>query len=211
MTQLPAASSPWGIAVNWGMPITLRDSITKSAAAVPLGTGLPDWRFSISQTLQYRRLTLYALLEGVIGRSIWNEGRHWSYLDFLNRDMDMRGVSPELAKPIGYFYRASPPDHASGINGYYQILAPNNATVESGSYAKLRELSLTYHLGQVGGIGNWDVSVIGRNLFTITKYSGFDPETGIGGNTSGSGLVNSVDAYAFPTMRAFTFALSTSF
>jgi TonB-linked SusC/RagA family outer membrane protein len=211
MTQLPAASSPWGIAVNWGMPITLRDSITKSAAAVPLGTGLPDWRFSVSQTLQFRRLTVYALLEGVVGRSIWNEGRHWSYLDFINRDMDMRGVSPELAKPIGYFYRASPPDHASGINGYYQILAPNNATVEKGTYAKLRELSVTYHVGQVGGVGNWDVSVIGRNLFTLTKYKGFDPETGIGGNTTGSGLVNAVDAYAFPTMRAFTFALSTSF
>jgi hypothetical protein len=147
----------------------------------------------------------------VVGRSVWNEGRHWSYLDFINGDMDMRGVSPEVAKPIGYFYRASPPDHASGINGYYQILGPNNATVEKGTYAKLRELSVTYHLGQVGGIGNWDVSVIGRNLFTITKYRGFDPETGIGGNTSGSGLVNAVDAYAFPTMRAFTFALSTSF
>jgi TonB-linked SusC/RagA family outer membrane protein len=205
MTQLPAASSPWGIAVNWGMPITLRDSITRSALSVPLGTGLPDWRFSISQTLQYRRLTVYALLEGVVGRSIWNEGRHWSDLDFINRDMDMRGVSPELAKPIGYFYRASPPDHASGIN------APNNATVERGTYAKLRELSVTYHVGQVGGVGNWDVSLIGRNVFTLTKYKGFDPETGIGGNTTGSGLVNAVDAYAFPTMRAFTFALSTSF
>jgi TonB-linked SusC/RagA family outer membrane protein len=211
MTQLPAASAPWGIALNWGMPITLRDSITKSAAAVPLGTGLPDWRFSISQTLQYRRLTVYALLEGVMGRSVWNEGRHWSYLDFINRDMDMRGVSPEVAKPIGYYYRASPPDHASGINGYYQILAPNNATMEDGTFAKLRELSVTYHLGQVGGVGNWDVSVIGRNVFTLTKYKGFDPETGIGGGTANSGLINAVDAYAFPTMRTFTFALSTSF
>jgi hypothetical protein len=211
MTQLPAASSPWGIAVNWGMPITLRDSITKSAAAVALGTGLPDWRFSISQTLQYRRLTVYALLEGVVGRSIWNEGRHWSYLDFINQDMDMRGVGVDVAKPIGYFYRASPPDHASGINGYYQILAPNNATMEKGTYAKLREFSMTYHVGQVGGIGNWDVSLIGRNLFTLTKYRGFDPETGIGGSTTGSGLINAVDAYAFPTMRTFTFALSTSF
>jgi len=211
MTQLPAASSPWGIAVNWGMPITLRDSITKSAAAVALGTGLPDWRFSISQTLQYRRLTVYALLEGVVGRSIWNEGRHWSYLDFINQDMDMRGVAVDVAKPIGYFYRASPPDHASGINGYYQILAPNNATMEKGTFAKLREFSLTYHVGQVGGVGNWDVSLIGRNLLTITKYRGFDPETGIGGSTTGSGLINAVDAYAFPTMRTFTFALSTSF
>jgi len=211
MTQLPAARAPWGIALNWGMPITLRDSLTHSAASVPLGTGLPDWRFSISQTLQYRRLTVYALLEGVMGRAVWNEGRHWSYLDFINRDMDQRGRDPGVAKPIGYYYRASPPDHASGINGFYQTLSPNNETVEDASFAKLRELAVTYHIGQVGGVGNWDVSLIGRNVFTLTRYTGFDPETGIGGGTANSGLVNAVDAYTFPNTRTLTVALATRF
>jgi len=146
-----------------------------------------------------------------MGRAVWNEGRHWSYLDFINRDMDQRGRDPGVAKPIGYYYRASPPDHASGINGFYQTLSPNNETVEDASFAKLRELAVTYHIGQVGGVGNWDVSLIGRNVFTLTRYTGFDPETGIGGGTANSGLVNAVDAYTFPNTRTLTVALATRF
>jgi TonB-linked SusC/RagA family outer membrane protein len=211
MTQLPSASAPWGVALNWGMPITLRDSVTAAAAAVRLGTGLPDWRLSASQTLQYRRLTLYALLEGVVGRSVWNQGRHRSYLDFNNRDVEQRGRDPGVAKPIGYYYRAAPPDNASGINGLYQTMAPSNVTVEDASFAKLRELAITYHVGQVGGAGDWTVSVIGRNVFTLTNYGGVDPEVGIGGGQSSSALVNAVDAYTFPNPRTFTVALSSTF
>jgi len=212
MAQRPAAESPWGVALNWGMPIALRDSVDKSYGSVPLGTGLPDWRFSVSQTLQFRRWTVYALLEGVVGRSIWNQGRHWSYLDFITRDLEQRGKSPEEAKPIGYYWRSA---ENLGIGGLYHNLIPTNATVERGTYAKLRELSVTYHLGRVGGAGNWEVSVIGRNVFTITKYQGFDPETGISsqnyGTQSSSGLVNAIDAFTFPSLRTFTVTLSTTF
>ena len=214
MTQLPGSAAPWGIALNWGMPITLRDS-TATAASVPLGTGLPDWRFSVSQVLQYRRLTVYALLEGVIGRSIWNESWQWAFLNQMSRDVDQRGKSPEEAKPLGYYWRAAPPENSNGLGGLYHTLLPTNAAVEDGSYAKLRELSISYHVGTVGGVGNWDVSLVSRNLFTITRYRGYDPETGISSQnwstTSNSGLVNAVDAFAFPNTRTFTLALSTSF
>jgi len=210
MAKLPAASAPWGAPLSWGMLITERDSLG-ARTNVPIGNALPNFRFSISQNFQFRRLTMYALLEAVMGRDVWNEGRHWSYMDFVNPDMDMRGVEPGLAKPLGYFYRIGPPDHGSGIGGMYQTLSPYNHVVEDASFAKLRELSLTYHVGRVGGFGNWDVSLIGRNLFTITDYSGFDPEVGFGGGSTASSTINAVDAYVFPNLRTFTFALSTSF
>jgi TonB-linked SusC/RagA family outer membrane protein len=210
MTRLAAGSAPWGVALNWGMLIAYRDS-TGARRNVPLGNALPSWRFSISQNFQFHRLTAYALFEAVMGRRVWNQGRHWSYLDFINRDIEQRGRDPELAKPIGYYYRSSPPDHGSGISGLYQTLNPYNGTVEDASYAKLRELSLTYHVGSVGGAGNWDVSVIGRNVFTITKYTGFDPEVGIGGGQSSSATVNAIDAYTFPNLRTLTVAVSTRF
>jgi hypothetical protein len=83
--------------------------------------------------------------------------------------------------------------------------------VEDASFAKLRELSATYRLGPVGGVGNWEISLIGRNVFTMTHYKGFDPEVGIGGGQSSSATVNAIDAYTFPNLRTFTLALSTSF
>lgn len=203
-------TAPWGAPLGWGMLIARRDS-TGSRMNVPIGNALPDFRFSVSQNFQFRRLTVYALVEAVIGRDVWNEGRHWSYMDFINRDMDQRGLDPGQAKPIGYYYRIGPPDHGSGIGGLYQTLAPYNAMIEDASFAKLRELSLTYRVGRVGGFGNWDVSLIGRNLFTITGYSGFDPEVGFAGGNANSSTINAVDAYVFPNTRSFTLALSTSF
>jgi hypothetical protein len=117
----------------------------------------------------------------------------------------------ESAKPIGYYYRGAPPTHANGIGGFYDALAPNSFFVEDASYGKLRELSLSYNVGPIGGWGNWTVSVIGRNLLTITGYHGFDPEVGDAGATTGSAAINAIDAFTFPNTRSLTFALTTSF
>jgi hypothetical protein len=78
---------------------------------------------------------------------------------------------------------------------------------------KLREVSVGYHFGPIGGQGDWSLSVIGRNLKTWTDYKGFDPEVGAGasGGESGSALINAVDAFTFPNLRSFTFALTTTF
>ena len=218
MAQLPATDAPWGVALNWGMPIVLRDS-TGVAADTRLGSSLPDWRFSISQTFQWRRLTLYALLEGVMGRSIWNDARSWSLVDLSSRAVDQRGRDPGDAKPVGYYWRSAPPENSAGLGGLYHAgRKPVNSSVESASFAKLRELAVSYRLGRILGVGNWEVSLIGRNVFTVTKYSGYDPETGYfsyGFNTfwgvALSGTVHAVDEFNFPNLRTFTFALSTSF
>jgi hypothetical protein len=210
-------TAPWGVALHWGMPIILRgnpDNAT-DAARVALGNALPDFRFAVTQHVRWRALTVYALLDASIGQKVWNEGFHWAHLDFLSRDVDQDGKSVATAKPVGYYYRAAPPDNGSGVGGFYDLLGPNNYTVEDASYAKLRELSVAYHVGRLGGIGDWEVSVTGRNLVTLTGYRGFDPEVGIAGNTntniSGSRAINAVDAFVFPNLRTFTARLSTTF
>jgi hypothetical protein len=210
MTRLAAASAPWGVPLNWGMPITYRDT-TGGRAVVPIGNALPDWHLSVSQNLRWRRLTVYALLEAVIGREVWNMGRHWAYLDFANSDVDQRGASPETAKPIGYYFRAGAPESGAGVGGLYQTLNPYNGAVEDASFAKLREVSVTWHIGRIGVAGDWDVSLIGRNVFTLTRYRGYDPEVGIAGSPYASATVNAIDAYTFPNLRTVTLALSARF
>jgi TonB-linked SusC/RagA family outer membrane protein len=212
---LPAAQSPYGVATNWGMPIPVRED-NGVQKLVPLGHALPDYRISLSNTIQFRGISVYGLFEGAFGQSVWNQGRQWSYLDFLNQDVDQAGVSVQDAKPIGYYYRATPADGASGIGGFYNVLTPSNRFVEDASFIKLRELSASYRVGRVlgGNTGDWTVSLVGRNLHTWTDYTGFDPEVGIGnntGNNSGSGLINAVDAFTFPQLRSVSFVLSTNF
>jgi hypothetical protein len=160
-------------------------------------------------------LTVYGLLDASIGQDVWNQGFHWAHLDFLSKDVDQVGKSVETAKPIGYYYRAPAPE-AGGLGGFYDILGPNNFSVEEASYAKLRELLVSFHLGPISGMGDWDVSLLGRNLFTITDYRGFDPEVGHAGvpgnnQSAGSAAINAIDSFTFPNLRSFTIALSTRF
>jgi TonB-linked SusC/RagA family outer membrane protein len=218
-TALPGAATDFKQNVNWGMLIVQREPDGNDQFA--LGHALPAFRYSIAQDFRWKNVTLYALLDASIGQRVWNQGRHWSYLDFNNRDQDQRGKSVETAKPIGYYYRAAPPTSGAGVGGLYDILAPNNHFVENASYAKLREASLSYHVGPVGGWGDWDVTVLGRNLFTITGYRGFDPEVGIGdlqglggtggANSAGAAAINAVDAFTFPNLRQFSIAVTTRF
>jgi hypothetical protein len=70
---------------------------------------------------------------------------------------------------------------------------------------------MTYQVGKLRGMGDWTISAIGRNLFTFTKYSGYDPEVGVSGGQAGSGLINQVDAFGFPTLRTYTVSISTRF
>lgn len=211
-TQLPGAQAPWGVSIGWGLPIILRGNPNNQADAliVPLGNALPDFRFAITQTFTWKKLSLYALVDAAIGHQVWNEGYHWAHLDFLSKDVDQIGKSVETAKPISYYYRAGAPD-GTGLGGFYDILGPNSHTVESASYAKMREVAVSYKVGRIAGVGDWDFAVSGRNLFTITGYRGFDPETGITGGDGASRAINAVDAFVFPNLRSFTVRLSTSF
>jgi hypothetical protein len=200
-------NSPTGVALNWGMPIVLRDTLG-SPAQVALGHSLPDYQLSVSNSVTWKKFSLYGLVQGAFGQSVWNQGRQWSYLDFLNRDVDQVGKGVDRAKPIGYYWRVT---EAGGLGGLYDVLGPTSVTTEDASYMKLREASLSYRLGAIGGFGDWTFSVVGRNLKTWTDYSGFDPEVGFAGGQSGSAVINAIDAYTFPNLRSWTFSVATSF
>lgn len=210
-TRLPVGAGPWGQFhqdnVAWGLPILARDSLGVVDPR-PVGQALPDYRWSVSQNLRYKRITMYGLLDATVGKSVWNIGRQWSYGDFMHADADQAGRSVADAKPIGYYFRAQ---STGGIGGLYDVLGPNNQTTEDAGFVKLRELSIGYRIGSIGGVGNWNVNLIGRNLKTWTKYKGFDPEVGQGGGDLGSGVLNAVDNFQFPNLRTFTFSIGTSF
>jgi TonB dependent receptor len=218
---LPAASAPFGVAAAWGHPLIQRDTalaLNNDGLQLPLGNVLPTFRWSTSHTLTYKRLSLNGLVDATVGRSVHNQGLGWSLLDFLYGQADQTNKTTADARPQSYYYRAGPPNNANGIGGLYDVLAPNNFSVERATFARLREVVMSYKVGRLAGVGNWNVSLIGRNVFTWTKYRGFDPEVGIQGNTpngnstqGGSGVLNAVDNFSFPNIRTLTFSIGSSF
>lgn len=224
-TRLESADAPFCAEASFGMPILIRDPETVSTDGAGNCTGpgsvmlgdvghtLPDTRIGFTNEMSFRGLSIYSLVEGAFGQSVWNQTRHWSYLDFLSADIDQDAQSVATAKPIGYYFRAGPADGFAGTGGFYDALSPSNYQVEDASFIKLREVSAAYSLGPVGDFGDWTISAVGRNLLTWSDYKGWDPEVGVGrsGGASGSGLVNGIDAFTFPQLRSFSFALQTSF
>lgn len=214
-TKLPAAQSPWNFPLYFGHPIIDRplrgEQNEGTGISQIIGNTLPSFRFAFNNTITYKKLSLYGLIDGTIGHYINNQGAGWGLLDFANGYFDMGNATVETAKPLGYGWRVGGSEGV-GTGGFYDLLGPNNWNVESGSFAKIREVALTYQLGKVAGINDVTLQFIGRNLFTFTKYSGLDPEIGASTTTSTTGsLVNQTDAYGFPTLRTYTFSISTRF
>jgi TonB-linked SusC/RagA family outer membrane protein len=216
-TYLPGALSPFGnkVPLFFGMPIVdrpLRGQPNEGFGINQiLGNVFPDFRFSYSNSVTYKRLTLYGLLDATIGQSVYNQPEQWGLSDLSSANFDMASATVATAKPLGYQWRGGPSE-STGIGGLYDILNPNNYNIEDASFAKIREISLTYHVGPVRSVGDWTVGLIGRNLFTFTHYTGLDPEVGAsGGSGTTSALVNGTDAFGFPTLRTYTVSLTTRF
>ena len=200
---------PWSIPLtHWGMLMAMRDS-TGSPVQNRLGNTSPDFRLSMSHNFNWKKLTVYALVDGNYGNRLFNQEIHWSLGDFMVRYEDQDGKDVGTAKPMGYYWRAPQPDNGAGVGGFYDVLGSNNQTVQKGSYTKLREVSVGYQLGAIRGIGDFSLTLVGRNLYTITDFLGWDPE--VGGSVLESGGFGSTAAFQYPQTRTFTFTIGTRF
>jgi hypothetical protein len=89
--------------------------------------------------------------------------------------------------------------------------ADSDRWLESGSYLRLKNIQLGYTLpagvlGNVKWIGSLRVYLTGQNVFTITPYTGLDPET------VGSGFfARGVDDGSYPNLRTFTGGIQLGF
>ena len=98
--------------------------------------------------------------------------------------------------------------NGSGPQGYI-----SDRTLEDGSFLRLKTLELSYGLPQRllrkanGAIRSVSFSVAVQNLFTITNYSGLDPEV----STMGSVLTPGFDFCAYPRARVVTFGCRIRF
>lgn len=197
-----------GAPVKWGVPIKAQDA--NGETFLPIGKTTPDFSFSISNTVSWKNFTLYGLVDAVMGFDVYNLPRQWAYFEDYHGDQDQAGKPIERKKPRGYY----------GSNGLYsQLSPPNSHFVEDGSFIKLRELSLRYNFSReqlsrislLSGLDGVSFSLVGRNLFTITDYTGFDPEVGFGGGQVGSAALARFDGFQYPNFRTVTASVEIHF
>lgn len=136
-----------------------------------IGDTNPDFRLSLSNSMFYKGFGLYALLEWKNGGNIYNRTAQWLAGNNRHRMMDQSGNPDYLKKAMPYY------------KGFYDSNSINDFWVEDGSYLKLRELSLSYNIPSStvkdffkGYIKDIKLSLTGRNIYTLTNYTGYDPE-----------------------------------
>ena len=165
--------------------------VSKPLANVIIGNPNPKWTGSFSTNLSYKKLNLHILLDAVQGVDVFNADKRTRQGVGLGdyAEKELRGELPR-----GYIF------------GIYNT---QEFRVDPGSYTKLREVSLSYTLPAfVKGISRLNVAVVGRNLYSWDKYTGFDPETNAGGNND---LVRGIDFGNVPIPRTYQLKLSATF
>jgi TonB-linked SusC/RagA family outer membrane protein len=194
-----------GKTLKWGTPFqgVCIDRVTKEESIYcELGNTIPDYNFGLSTTLNYKGLSVYALLNRSAGFDMFNEPLQWGIFKGFAGVFDQTGIPEAEQRPLGYF------DAWYGVSG----LGASSIFVEDATFTKLREVSLRYQLpgsilakmpglNRLSGMG---FTVTGRNLFTWTDYDGFDPDSGASGGDLGSAAASRQEGYSYPQFRTFT-------
>jgi TonB-linked SusC/RagA family outer membrane protein len=175
------------------LPIKYVDA--KGNTSFVLGDVNPNFNFGFTNDLKINRFNVHALFDGQQGGKIYNFTKQWMMQDLRAGVMDQSGKAQDQKIAEG-FYSA----------GLYNGLETDDFFVEDGSFIKLRELSVAYDvatkflpkigLGRASGL---KIALVGRNLMTWTKYSGFDPDV-----TSGSDFNYRIDGFKYPPFRTIT-------
>ncbi|MHA7060147.1 TonB-dependent receptor [Aquimarina sp. M1] len=171
-----------------------------------IGNSLPDFSWGVTNTLGYKGFELIAFFQGVEGQDIYNATRFEleSLATFKNQSITaLDRWTPENRDgtlPIAIFGDPNGNGRAS------------TRWIEDGSYIKLRELTLSYTFPtswiEKLKLSNLRIYAQGRNLYTWTDYSGYDPEVSRDG---GSVVSANIDYGTYPQVKTYIAGLNLSF
>ena len=179
------------------------DGTLNDADRTYIGKGIPDWSFGITLSAEYKGFDFSMLLQGVAGIQAFNVTRRTDlyYINLpktiLNR---WTGEGSTNRYPRFVFDSA---------NENYRV---SDLWVEDASFLRARNIQLGYtlpaKLTQKVRIARLRIYAQAENAFTLTRYTGCDPEvTGGNGFASDAGI----DRGVYPQARTITFGLNLNF
>jgi len=191
-----------------------------------IGNPEPKFTYGINNNFTYKNFDLGIQLVGVYGNDVVNYVRRFMDDPYFN-NTNLFTTALNFAQ-IGLIDPNGPDDYRNtkiiGGDPHAPRMALSNSTndydylfsdrfVEDGSYLRIQNISLAYTFPKSwlrhAGIGNIRLYTNLQNVYTFTKYSGFDPEIGIQG--SGQNRTTGVDQGRYPSPRIYTVGLNLTF
>ena len=164
-----------------------------------IGKGMPDWTFGFNLGVSWKNFDLNMMWQGTAGNDIYDATRR---TDIATSNLP----SWMLNRWTGEGTSNRIPRFVQGDNVNWQS---SDLYVYDGSYLRLKNIQLGYTLPaaltQKVFISSLRFYVAAENLFTFTKYHGFDPEISSGGTSLG------IDYGVYPQARVWTIGASLSF
>lgn len=165
----------------------------------------PDFTYGINLGLTYKNFDLSTVLYGSQGNQVLNNTKWFTH--FFGSFPSQK--SKELLNAWTPTNTNTSVPKVEGASSFSTNGVPNSYYMEDGSFLRMRSLSLGYtfpaELISKIRLTRLRVYVQAANLFTITKYSGLDPE--LTGSSSNFGI----DFGNYPNSRTWLFGLNLSF
>lgn len=167
--------------------------ITQEYDRKVLGSVQPDFTYGFSTSATYKRFDLYLLFQGSKGNEVYNLLRR-----YLERPNDSYNMSAAL---LNAWTESNPSNTIPNLNST-RTTELDSRYVEDASFLKLRNITLGYTIPVKLNTTSARIRVFAsaRNLFTITKYKGYDPEVASG-----------VDLGIYPSSKSFMGGVSVTF
>lgn len=159
------------------------DGVVTEADQTFLGSPIPKFNYGLNLNLAYKNFDFMASLQGVGGVQIINAMKYY-----------LEGVALPFNTKTTVLQRWEKPGDVTDIAragqnyGTSANLRNSSWFVENGNYARIRNVTLGYTIPETriksitgNTISNLRIYITAQNLFTFTKYSGYDPEVGASG------------------------------
>jgi TonB-linked SusC/RagA family outer membrane protein len=180
-----------------------------------IGNAFPKFIFGWNNRMSFKNFDLSVLVQGSKGNDIFNQSRirleapgagtsarlldRWTV---ENQDTDVPAFTPESVR------------EEANLTGTVLISGDQRLSrwVEDGSYIRLKNVTLGYNFQSAKinkiSLSNLRVYATATNLFTLTKYTGYDPEVS---SFNGNDAMMGVDLGNYPQARMFSLGLNLAF
>lgn len=174
------------------------------------GSAFPKFTSGLQFNSRYKDFTLSLQLYGAFGQKLYNDVLR--SLDSYGYSNYRKAINPWTPSNTDTTFPRLGNQFAPNDRGINENARGNsNRWIEDGSYLRLRNVELGYNfpakLISKAKISNARIYASAQNLFTITKYSGLDPDV-VGANPN---LEPGVDNGNYPSSRIISFGLSVGF
>lgn len=171
-----------------------------------LGNPNPEFTAGLNVSLNYKNFDFNIFLYAKYGNDIWNQVKWWH--DFYSSFGGAKSHTALYDSWTPSNHNATAPIQVTG-GSFSTANVPNSYFVEDGSYLRAKNVQLGYSLPESVlsdmGFARFRIYIQASNLFTITNYSGVDPEL-----TGTSSVAFGIDEGAYPTPRQFILGVNMS-